>query len=100
MRDNDILIFVLIFMAIVSIFFGALGLGFNGVMEKPIVDSGNAPGILEIISWAWHGMSFIFGMLLFQVNNVAPWQNFFFIICAIMVLWIILKWVRGSNQGV
>lgn len=100
MRDNDIIIFVLIIMAIVSIFFGALGLGFHGKIESPDIDSGHSPGITQIISWAWNGMGFIFGMVLFQVDNVAPWQNFFFVILTLLIVWIILKWVRGSNQGV
>jgi len=100
MRDNDIIIITLIIMAIASIFFGQLGLGFHGSIEKPALDDGEAPGLLEIISWAWNGLGFLFGMILFQVDNVPPWQNLIFIIMALLIIWILLKWVRGSNQGV
>lgn len=100
MKDNSIILFVLIVMAIVSLFFGALGLGFHGTIDKPVVDSGHSPGLFEIISWAWNGIGFIFGMMFFQVDNVPPWQNMIFIIMALLLLWIVLKWVRGYNAGV
>lgn len=99
MRDNSIILFILIFMAIVSTFFGALGLGFHGTITGATVAQGSSPGITQIISWCWNGLGFIFGMMLFQVDNVPPWQNFIFIIIGLLVLWIILKWVRGYNAG-
>ena len=100
MRDNDIIILVLIIMALVSVFFGSLGLGFNGIIEKPAIETGHSPGITEIISFGWNGIGFIFGMMLFQVDNVPAWQNMVFIIMSLCLLWVFLKWLRGSNQGV
>jgi hypothetical protein len=100
MRDNSIIIFALIIIILATVLGGPLGLGFHGTMDKPKVDSGHSPGLFEVISWCWNGLSFLFGMIVFQVDGIPTWLAMIYDVIALLLLWVILKWVRGTTSGV
>lgn len=100
MKDNDFILLILIIVVVASIFLGHLGLSFHGI-DKVNVETKNAPSLLSIISWAWNGLSFLFGLMLFQVEGSPPWLSLTFdIVIFFFLLWIVLKWIRGYNAGV
>ena len=100
MQDNSIIIFALIIVILATVLGGPLGLGFNGKMDKPKLETGKSPGILEIISWCWNGLGFLFGLVLMQVEGIPVWISMIYDIIILLLLWVILKWVRGTTSGV
>lgn len=98
MSDNGIIVFTLIVMVLLIVVGGHLGLQTSGGIEKPDLDS-DQPG-LNVFSWLWTGISFFFAMIAFQVPGLPVWLSSFFLIITLLLIWIILKWVRGSSTGV
>ena len=99
MRDNGIIILILIILGIATFLGGPLGLSFHGQVDKPILETSQSPSLFSIIGWCWNGLSFLFGLALFQVDGVPGWISFIYDILAILIIWISLKWVRGNATG-
>jgi hypothetical protein len=78
------------------IFGGQLGVSISGGIEKPEIDSAE-PGILSVLSWCWDGISFFFAMIFFQVEGMPEWISMTFLVVSIMIIFVFLKWVRGTS---
>lgn len=100
MRDNSIVIFALLVIIVATVLGGPLGLGFHGKMEKPKLDTGHSPGLLDIISWCWNGLGFLFGMMFMQVDGIPAWLSMIYDMIVLLLLFVVLKWVRGTTSGV
>lgn len=99
MNDNSILARIIVIILVITIVGGNVGLSVSGTLEKPEV-SEDQPGITSFFSWCWSGMSFFFAMMLFSVPDMPEWISAIFLVGFLLVLWILLKWVRGSQSGV
>lgn len=96
MKDNTIITISLIIISLIVIFGGNLGISVSGGVEKPEI-SNSEPGLLSIFSWAWTGIKFFFAMIAFQVPGMPVWISSIFDIMIILCIWILLKWVRGTE---
>lgn len=96
MRDNSFITQSIIIFLLVIIFGGNLGIQINGTINAPTVSS-QAPGLLGVISWCWDGISFFFAMMAFQVPNMPQFISMIFLVVFLLMLWILLKWVRGTQ---
>jgi len=96
MNDNGIVIRILLIMLCVMIFGGQLGITVSGEIVQPSVGE-DAPGLLGIISWCWDGMVFFFSMIAFSVPGMPVWISAGFLIATLLILFIVLKWVRGTG---
>lgn len=95
MRDNSIVLICAIVILCVIIFGGHLGIGYSGSLEKPTASS-DEPGLLSLFSWIWTGITFYFQIMTFQIPNMPVLVTAIFILIPIMMLFILIKVVRGN----
>lgn len=95
MNDNDVLFTSIIIILVLIVVGGNLGLSLSGEIEKPDLDN-KPPGLLGVLDWCWNGVAFFFGMLAFSVPGVPAWLSAIFLLMTLGIVWILLKWVRGS----
>lgn len=91
-----LLIFLLIIIMSVAGFGSCAGYTVNGVPKAGEVTTEN-PGIFGVIGWAWGAIVFLFDMAVFRVDNMPEWVSTIFIVMGLLVLWMIIKLIRGTE---
>jgi hypothetical protein len=96
MRDNSVLLICLLIIFCVVVFGGHFGMVYSGGIEKSTAST-EKPGILNLFDWIWSGITFYFGIIAFQVKGIPAWLSMIILIITLIPLFILLKFVRGTN---
>lgn len=96
MGDNDIILTTICILLVLIVVGGNIGLNVSGTLEKPDLDD-SPPGLLGVLDWCWSGAQFFFAMIAFTVPGLPGWLSALFLALTLGTLFVLLKFVRGSN---
>jgi len=92
----SLLLGLLIVMVVTGLFGSHFGYTVNGVPQGGVLME-EAPGVLGIFSWVWSGITFMFQMVTFRVDGMPIFIGVIFGVMSVMVVFLIVSLVRGSN---
>lgn len=91
------LAFLLTVMLVVGGFGGCAGYTVNGVPHGVVTNPADSSGLVLVALWAWNSIGFIVNMATFSVDGTPEWMGSIFLIMGALIIFIVVKLVRGNN---
>lgn len=92
-----VLTMLLVIIFTVSIFGGHFGYTVDGVPQGGEVNE--SPGILGALSWGWNGLSFLFSMTTFQVDDMPVVISTIFLLMSLVSIVVLVSMFLPGGAG-